>query len=70
MWVYLNGRLIGERTVESTGRPVGQIREEPFELPVPPDCLKPGTENVPAVRAHDSAFGGGIYRAVRLVMAE
>jgi len=69
-WVYLNGTLIGERTVESTGRPVGEIWEQPFSLPVPPDCLKPGAENVLAIRVNDSAFAGGIYRAVRLVMDE
>lgn len=67
-WVYLNGQLIGERTTQSTGRTVGEIWEEPFSLPVPADALRPGQENVLAVRVHDSAFAGGLYRTVKLVV--
>jgi hypothetical protein len=66
-WVYLNGRLLGEHTVKSTGKPAGEIWEEPFEIKVPVAALRPGAENVLAVRVHDSAFAGGITRRVRLV---
>ena len=66
-WVYLNGTLIGEHTVKSTGKLAGEIWEEPFEIKVPPASTHPGAENVLAVRVHDSAFAGGIYRRVRLV---
>lgn len=67
-WVYLNGKLIGERTAQSTGRTVGEIWEEPFSIPVPAQALLAGQENVLAVRVHDSAFAGGLYRTVRLVI--
>jgi hypothetical protein len=66
-WVYLNGQLLGEHTVAATGKPADQLWEEPFEIQVPAQALRAGAENVLAVRVHDSAFAGGIYRRVRLV---
>ena len=66
-WVYLNGRLIGEHTVDSTGLSIGEIWQQPFEIPVPAAAARFGEENVLAVRVHDSAYAGGIYRRVRLV---
>jgi hypothetical protein len=67
-WAYVNGRYIGERTVKSTGRTVGEIWEEPFCLVIPRDLVRPGQPSTLAVRVHDSAFAGGLYRAVRLVV--
>ncbi len=67
-WVYVNGQPVGERSVKSTGRPVGVIWEEPFTIEIPRDVLRPGQENAIAVRVHDSAFAGGIYRGVKLVI--
>lgn len=69
-WVYLNGEYLGERTAQATGRTVGEIWEEPFSLPVPRERLRPGAENVLAIRVHDSAYAGGLYRGVRLVVKE
>jgi hypothetical protein len=69
-WVFVNGKPIGERTVKSTGRTVGEIWEEPFAVELPRDVLRPGAENVLAVRVHDSAFAGGIYRAVKLIQVK
>jgi hypothetical protein len=66
-WVYVNGTCIGERTTKSTGRSIGEIWEEPLALEVPRDLLRPGAQNTLAVRVHDSAFAGGLYRAVKLV---
>lgn len=67
-WVYFNGELIGERTVKSTGKTVGEIWEEPFDVTVPREKLRPGEDNLLAVRVHDSAYAGGLYRGVKLVV--
>lgn len=69
-WVYLNGQYLGERTVKSTGRTIGEIWEEPFTLDVPREALQPGQQVSIAVRVHDSAFAGGLYRAVKLVVKQ
>lgn len=69
-WVYVNGRFVGERSVKSTGRTVGEIWEEPFTVPLPREVLRPGVENTLAVRVHDSAYAGGLYRGVKLVTAQ
>lgn len=67
-WVYLDGQYLGERTVKSTGRTAGEVWEEPFALDVPRETLRPGGILTIAIRAHDSAFAGGLYRAVKLVV--
>jgi hypothetical protein len=69
-WVYVNGQFVGERSVKSTGRTIGEIWEEAFALPVPRELLRPGQDNVFAVRVHDSAYAGGIYRGVKFVVQE
>lgn len=69
-WVYVNGQFIGERSVKSTGRTIGEIWEEPFAVAVPRELLRPGEENTFVVRVHDSAYAGGIYRGVKLVVHE
>ena len=69
-WVYLNGELLGERTARSTGKGVGEIWDKPFGIPVPAGRLRPGDENILAVRVHDSAYAGGLFGAVRLLVAE
>lgn len=67
-WVYVNGQLVGERSVKSTGKTIGEIWEVPFTIPVPREALRPGEDNVVAVRVHDSAYAGGLYRGVKLVV--
>ncbi len=69
-WVYINGRFVGERTTVSTGKTPGEFWDEPFELAVPPGCVKPDGANVLTVRVHDSRFAGGIHGAVRLLLDE
>ncbi len=66
-WVYLNGELVGEHTTASTGRTVHQIWDEAFDIPA--TNLRPGEENMLAVRVHDSLMAGGIHRPVRLLAA-
>jgi hypothetical protein len=66
-WVYVNGELVGEHTTTSTGQTVHQIWDKPFEVAVP--NLKPGEDNILAVRVADSCLAGGIFKPVRLFIA-
>jgi hypothetical protein len=63
-WVYVNGELVGEHTVESEKLTVGELWDRPFSIKVPAARLKPGEENVLVVRVHNSAAEGGIHKAV------
>ena len=64
-WVYMNGQLIGEHSVASTRKSPGELWEEPFTVPV--KNARIGEENLLAVRVHDSAYAGGIYKPVSLI---
>lgn len=63
-WVYVNGELVGEHTVESEKLTVGELWDRPFTIRVPAERLKPGAENVLVLRVHNSAAEGGIHKAV------
>jgi len=63
-WVYLNGQLVGEHTVESEGRPVGELWDRPFTIDVPAGGFKQGRQNALVVRVHNSTQAGGIWRRV------
>ena len=52
-WVYLNGQMVGSTT---TGEPWGESRR--YDIPV--GLLKPGADNVIAVRISDKGGQGGI----------
>jgi len=65
-WVYLNGRLIGEHTVASEGKPVDELWEKPFTLPVPAGLIHGNGRNLLVVRIHNSAGAAGIWREVGL----
>ncbi|MBI2299299.1 MAG: hypothetical protein HYU66_10225 [Armatimonadetes bacterium] len=65
-WVYLNGKALGERSTASTGKPVEELWDKSFELPLP-GGLEPGRENLLVVRVHDQAAAGGIYQPITLV---
>ena len=69
-WVYLNGEYLGERTTASTGKTVGEIWDQPFEVAVPPQRIRDGATNVLAVRVHDSRYAGGLFGAIRLLLPE
>ena len=64
-WVYVNGRYVGEQSVESTGQTVDDIWDKPFSMPA--NSVRLGRENVLAVRVYDSDKMGGIFRPVRLL---
>ena len=63
-WVYLNGALVGERTLESTGLEVDSLYDRPFAVAIPSDKLRPGEENVLTIRVKAVGFMGGISRPV------
>ena len=63
-WVYVNGRLVREHSEKSEGKPFAELWETPFAAEVPPGHLRFGKPNVLAVRVHNSAANGGIWRPV------
>ena len=67
-WVYVNGELVGEHSTASTGKTVDDIWDKPFDVPVP--NLKPGEDNVLAVRVNDTTLAGGIFKPVKLYVAK
>ncbi len=65
-WVYLNGELIGEHSEASTGKTVGEIWDEPFDVPLP-DTLRFNQPNLLAVRVYDATLMGGIFKPINLL---
>jgi hypothetical protein len=63
-WIYLNGKLVREHTEASEKKSYNELWEEPFTADVPAAELKYGGPNVLAVRVHNSAANGGIWRPV------
>jgi len=68
-WVYVNGRLVGERTVQSTGLPFAMFWDWSFHIAIPEGLLKADDKNLLAVRCRDNDAKGGIFRPVRLQVA-
>ena len=68
-WVYVNGERVGEHTVESEGAGVGQLWDRPFAISVPPDKIRPGEDNLLAVRTHASVGASGIWKPVTAYLA-
>ena len=61
---FLNGERIGRTgEIRSSGRPPVSGREwlEQRAYTIPTDLLRPGQDNVLAVRVYDDLLGGGIY---------
>lgn len=63
-WIYMNGQLVREHTEKSEQKSYNVLWEEPFTADVPAAQLKYGQPNVLAVRVHNSAANGGIWRPV------
>lgn len=63
-WIYVNGELVGEHTVDSESLAVGELGDRPFTITVPAERLKPGEENILVVRVHNSMAEGGIHATV------
>ena len=73
-WVYVNGKSVGEHTLQSEFM-VGQqitvvdLWNRPFTRTVEPELLKTG-ENLLVVRIHNSAMNAGIHQPVRVYLPE
>lgn len=65
-WVYVNGQLVGEHTVETTELPLGTIWEIPFDIAIPTRLLHVDRANTLAVRVLNRKVNGGIWRPVLL----
>lgn len=59
-WVYVNGKLVGEHTVNGAKLPPAIIRTWPFEISVPKDVVIPGAVNTVMVRVHAALHPGGL----------
>ena len=69
-WVYLNGELVAEHTIESTGgKSIHALWERPFMVDITKIIHRDGP-NTLTVRVHDSAAQGGIWRPVFLVVSD
>lgn len=62
-WVYLNGKLVGEHTAQSEGRPGPTLWDVPFVIKIGADQLVDG-ENLLIVRFHASDGQAGIHKPV------
>ncbi len=69
-WVYVNGELVGEKSVESTGKRVQDIWNKPFSVTIKPQHLQGGEWNRLAVRSHASGGEAGIFRPVYFIPPE
>ena len=68
-WIYLNGQLVAENTVESTGLSQDTLWATPFIIDVT-KAVQPEAPNTLAVRVHDSLAQGGIWRPVSLIISD
>ncbi len=64
-WVYVNGSLAGEHTIESESTvdweaTIGELYSRAFTIKVPVDQLRLGEENTLVVRVHNEVGAGGI----------
>jgi hypothetical protein len=69
-WVYVNGELVGQHTVESEGKSINVLWEKPFTVDVTAERLKAGVANDLVVRIHNSLAQGGIWRPVLIHAVE
>ncbi len=69
-WVYLNGAKVGEHTIESEGRSVDILWEEPFTIRIEPKHLQFAKPNLLVVRVKCSQAQCGIWRPVKVYYEE
>lgn len=65
-WVYVNGRKVGEHSVESEKQPVGVLWKLPFIVNVPAENIKAGKKNLLCVRIHSALGASGIWKPVKI----
>ncbi len=68
-WVYVNGEYVGEHTVASEKRPVGELYQEAFAINVPAGLLRTDRNQL-VVRIHSNAGASGIWGPVSIVSAD
>lgn len=62
--VFVNGQLVGERTIQSTGQPPEVIWDEPFSVLVDSKVLTNDRPNILYVRVRSGPINGGIHQPV------
>ena len=68
-WVYLNGTQVGEHSVQSEGKTMQAIWDEPFGVEIA-EHLEKGDPPVLALRIHNAALAGGLRRPASLILSE
>lgn len=63
-WVYFNGQLVREHSIESEHKTINQLWEEAFVATVPSEYVKYGQTNVIVVRVLNAVANGGLWRPV------
>ncbi len=69
-WVYVNGQPVGEHSIESEGRPIGDLWNRPFRVRIAGQHLVPGAANDIVVRVHASSGAAGIWQPVQFYYRE
>ena len=68
-WIYLNGKQVGEHSVQSEGKTMQAIWDEPFGIEIS-QHLKPNVAPNLALRIHNAALAGGLRRPASLILSE
>ena len=68
-WVYIDGKLVGQHTVESEKKAMHAIWDEPFGTDIADSLQTPGV-HVLSVRVHNAARAGGLRRGVFLILSD
>ena len=64
-WVYLNGKLICEHSVASTGKPITELWNDPFMVDIKDVVNKDGSNNL-CIKVHNTSMMGGVWKPVKL----
>lgn len=65
-WIYLNGRFLGEHTVDSANKSARDLGNQAFTVRVPAGVIQANGQNLLMVRIHSSSSAAGIWRKVSL----
>jgi len=68
-WIYINGELVYEHSIASTGLPASALWNQPFAFDAK-KYLKPGQPNKLAVKVYSSSGMAGIYRPATIYPAD
>ena len=68
-WVYVDGQLVGEHTVDSQRKAMHALWDEPFSFDIA-ESLEAGGPHLLSVRVHNAARAGGLRRGVFLILSD